>query len=64
MGTNIESWDDFIASIGAEGGSSGAYYTGVGGGEMLWLIVAIILCIVPLIIGSKHELDAYKKDFR
>ena len=39
----------------------GAYYTGYGSGEMLWLIVAIVLCIVALIMGSRHELEAYKK---
>lgn len=61
MGTDIKSWDAFTAAIGSDGGPSGAYYVGAGGGEMLWLIVAIILCIVPLVVGSRHELDAYKK---
>lgn len=51
MGTSITDW----ATVTAE------YYTGAGGSEGLWLIVAIVLCIVPLVIGSKHELDAYKK---
>lgn len=51
MGTEIKDW----AAV------EGAYYTGAGGGEMMWLILAIVLCIVPLIIGSRHELDAYKK---
>ncbi len=51
MGTEIKDW----------AAAEGAYYTGYGSGEMIWLIVAIILCIVPLIIGSRHEFDAYKK---
>ena len=51
MGTSITDW----SAVSAE------YYTGAGGGEALWVIVAIALCIIPLIVGSKHELDAYKK---
>ena len=51
MGTNITDW----AAV------EGAYYTGLGSGELLWLIVAIICCIAPLITGSLHELEAYKK---
>lgn len=51
MGTSITDW----AAV------EGAYYTGYGGGEAFWLIVAIVLCIIPLIVGSRHELDAYKK---
>lgn len=51
MGTEIKDW----AAV------EGAYYTGYGSGEMLWLIVAIVLCVVPLIIGSRHELEAYKR---
>jgi len=51
MGTEIKDWAL----------ADGAYYTGYGGGEFLWLMVAIVLCIIPLIVGSRHELDAYKK---
>ena len=61
MGTDINSWDAFIAAIGTEGGPSGAYYAGQGSGEVIWLLIAIILCIVPLVVGARHELDAYKK---
>lgn len=61
MGTDITSWDAFIAGMGSEGGPSGAYYVGYGSGEVIWLLVAIVLCVVPLIVGSRHELDAYKK---
>lgn len=29
--------------------------------EMVWTVVAAALCIIALIAGSKHELDAYKR---
>ena len=51
MGTEITDW----AAV------DGAYYTGLGGGEALWLCVAIAICVVAVVMGSKHELDAYKK---
>ena len=51
MGTDITDW----AAV------EGAYYTGYGSGEMWWLLLAIVLCIVALVVGSRHELDAYKK---
>ena len=51
MGTTITDWSAV----------DGAYYVGHGSSEMLWLIVAIILTVVPLIVGSRHELEAYKK---
>ncbi len=51
MGTSITDWTAV----------EGAFYTGAGGGEWFWLLVAIALTIVPLISGTKHELDAYKK---
>ena len=61
MGSNFNSWDDYIAAIGAEGGTTGAYYTGAGGGEMLWLIVSIVFCVIALVLGARHELGAYRK---
>lgn len=51
MGTSITDW----AAV------DGAMYTGAGGGEMLWVIVALVLCVVALVIGFKHEHDAQKK---
>ncbi len=51
MGTHIKDW----AAV------EGAYYTGHGSGEVVWLLIAIALCVVPLVVGSRHELDAYKK---
>ena len=29
--------------------------------EVVWTAVAAILCIIALISGSRHELDAYKR---
>ncbi|MEM6308758.1 MAG: hypothetical protein AAF754_01820 [Pseudomonadota bacterium] len=51
MGSNITDWSTV----------EGAYYTGYGSGEALWLIVAIILTVVPLVVGARHEHAAYKK---
>ena len=30
-------------------------YTGV------WTAISAVLCVVALVVGSRHELDAYKK---
>ena len=47
---------------GTWNGVEGAYFTGAGGGSMLfWLIVAIVLCVLPLVLGHKHESERYKK---
>jgi hypothetical protein len=54
MGSPITSgtWDGF----------EGSYYTGFGGGmESVWLVAAIILCIVALAAGVRHEREAYEK---
>ncbi|MGB0928038.1 MAG: hypothetical protein ACPGVA_12550 [Pikeienuella sp.] len=44
------SWNDTANAI---------YMTG--GGETLWTLISAGLCIIALIIGSRHELDAYKR---
>lgn len=51
MGSSFDSWDAV----------EGAYYVGLGGMEAPWLIVSIIMCVVALYVGAKHELDAYKE---
>ena len=38
-----------------------AYYAGHGGGEAVWLIVSIVLCVVALFVGARHESQSYKK---
>ena len=52
MGSAFESWDAV----------EGAYYMGAGTSwEVIWLVVSIVMCIVALIAGSRHEKEAYKK---
>lgn len=29
--------------------------------EVIWTLVAAAFCVIALVIGSRHELDAYKK---
>lgn len=29
--------------------------------EVIWTLVAAAMCIAALIVGSRHELDAYKR---
>lgn len=29
--------------------------------EVIWTLVAVALCVIALVIGSKHELEAYKR---
>jgi hypothetical protein len=52
MGTTITDWAQ----------ATGAMYMGANTSwELIWTAVAVALCIVAMISGSKHELDAYKK---
>ena len=52
--------------IGSPLGESGwtdaaSYYVGAGGGELVWLLVSIGLCVLALLVGGKHERDAYRR---
>ena len=29
--------------------------------EVIWFLVAVGICVITLVMGSRHELDAYKK---
>ena len=29
--------------------------------EVIWTVVAAVCCVIALIVGSRHELDAYKR---
>ncbi len=52
MGSDIANWAD----------ATGPIYMGANSGwELIWLLVAVALCVVALVSGSRHELDAYKK---
>lgn len=50
IGTNITDW----AAV------EGTYYAGVGS-EGVWLALSMLLCIVALVAGARHEKAAYKK---
>jgi hypothetical protein len=52
MGSAFDSWNDVTGPI----------YMGANTSfEMIWLIVSIIFCVIALVAGSRHELEAYKK---
>lgn len=41
---------------------AGAMYMGADTNwEVIWTLVSVLVCIWALIVGSRHELDAYKK---
>lgn len=39
----------------------GAYYSALGA-ETFWFLVSVVVCVVALIVGARHELDAYKRE--
>ena len=42
--------------------ATGPIYMGANSSwEVIWFLVALVLCVLALIGGSRHELDAYKK---
>lgn len=52
MGFNIANWDAV----------EGALYMGANSSwEVIWTVIAALVCIWAVIMGSRHELDAYKK---
>lgn len=47
---------------GTWNGVEGAYFTGAGGSSpTLFLVIAIALCVIPLVLGHKHESEAYQR---
>ena len=50
VGTNITAW----ATV------EGAYYAGQGT-EGIWLALSMLLCVVALVAGARHEKAAYRK---
>lgn len=51
MGSDFDTWT----------GVEGAYYMGASSSwELIWLIVAVVMCVVALVNGARHELDAYQ----
>ena len=52
MGSAFDTWTNV----------TGAYYPGAGTAwEEIWLVVSIAMLVVALFVGSRHELDAYRK---
>lgn len=52
MGSAFSDWAD----------ATGPIYMGANTSfEVIWMALAATLCVIALISGSKHELDAYKK---
>ena len=52
MGSQFSDWAE----------ATGAIYTGANSSwEITWMIIAAGLCVFALVIGSRHELDAYKR---
>ena len=40
----------------------GAMYMGANSSwELVWTLLAAAICVSALVVGSRHELDAYKK---
>jgi len=42
--------------------ATGPMYMGANSSwEVIWTLVAVVICLFALYMGSKHELDAYKR---
>jgi len=52
MGSAFADWAEF----------EGAIYMGAGTTwEVIWLLVAVALCVFACVVGSRHELAAYRR---
>ncbi len=38
-----------------------AYYTGAGSGEVIWVVISAVICLVAIISGGIHEASSYRK---
>ena len=52
MGSAHDNWEAFAGPIYMGANSSW---------EIIWTLIAAALCVLALIQGSRHELDAYKR---
>jgi hypothetical protein len=43
-------WNDVAGALYMASGSTG-----------LWTAISVVCCVIALVVGSRHELDAYKK---
>ncbi len=55
MGSAFDTWNDIAGPIYMGANSSW---------ETIWLVVSVACCVLALVVGSRHELDAYKKAAR
>ena len=53
MGFNLDSWNEFAGALFMGAGTS---MTGI------WTLVSVVCCVIALVVGSKHELDAYRRE--
>ena len=52
MGSAITTWNDIAGPIYMGANTSW---------EVIWLAVSVVMCVVALIVGSRHEKSAYRK---
>ena len=52
MGSEFSDWAKFEGPIYMGANSSW---------EVIWTLLAVALCVIALVSGSRHELDAYKR---
>ena len=53
MGYFTDTWNEI----------AGAMYIGHGTSwEVTWTVVSVACCVLALVVGSRHELDAYKRE--
>jgi len=52
MGSAFSNWEEFTGPIYMGAGTSW---------EIIWTLVAAACCVMALVVGSRHELDAYRR---
>ena len=52
MGSAFSDWAEFTGPIYMGANTSW---------EVIWFLVSVAICVAALVIGSRHELDAYKR---
>ena len=52
MGSAFSNWEEFTGPIYMGANSSW---------EIIWTLIAAAICVIALVIGSRHELDAYER---
>lgn len=52
IGSPVEGTWDSVAGA--------AYYTGAGSGELVWTVIAAVICVLAIFIGGAHEARSYR----